>query len=219
MVVMMSNSGRARVRKPSSERRREILAAAAVIALDEGLEAITLRAVAARLDVRPGLVSHYFPVVGALVVEAFTTAAREGQLDTRSSDDTPAERLAAIIGDLRSEEAHAQFRLWSSARNVSRTSAAMAMALEELEEAGRSRLIELIESGIRAGEFGDVDAIAACVRIYMAIDGYGTYANNPLPFDHDSYEFFIADVAEWALGLAPGTLRSVRNARQAVSPG
>lgn len=215
---MMSSSDRVRVRKPASERRAEILASAASIALNEGLERITVRSVASRLDVRPGLVSHYFPAVDSLVIEAFTIAAKDGQFDTQTIPGSPAARLAAIIEGLGEAKAQAQYRLWSSARNFSRTSAAMAMALEELEESGRSRMIDLIEQGIRTGEFKGVDATAACVRIYMAIEGYGVYANNPLPFGHDAYEFFVSDVAEWALGLAPGTLRTHPNDERAFNP-
>jgi AcrR family transcriptional regulator len=218
MTNMMSSSDRVRVRKPASERRAEILATAASIALDEGLERITVRSVASRLDVRPGLVSHYFPTIDTLVVEAFTAAANEGQFDSQTASGSPAERLAEIIASLAEAKAQAQYRLWSSARNFSRTSAAMAMALEELEESGRSRMIDLIDQGIRTGDFKGVDATAACVRIYMAIDGYGAYANNPLPFGHDAYDFFVSDVAEWALGLAPGALRTLASNERAFNP-
>ena len=48
----------ARARKRPEERRAEILDTAADIALREGLERITLRAVADQLGVRPGLSSH-----------------------------------------------------------------------------------------------------------------------------------------------------------------
>lgn len=214
----MSSSDRARVRKPASERRAEILAAAASIALSEGLERITVRSVASRLNVRPGLVSHYFPAVDTLIVEAFMVAANEGQFDTQITLESPAERLAAIFEGLRDAKAQAQYRLWSSARNFSRTSAAMAMALEELEEAGRSRMTDLIEQGARTGDFAGVDATAACVRIYMAIDGYGVYANNPMPFSHDAYDYFVSDVAEWALGLAPGSLRTHTSHERTFKP-
>ncbi|MFG3527176.1 hypothetical protein ACGF8B_10530 [Streptomyces sp. NPDC047917] len=44
---------------------------AASVAPTEGLEGITLRRIGERLGVRPGLVSHCFPVVDELVAEEF----------------------------------------------------------------------------------------------------------------------------------------------------
>lgn len=55
--------------------------AAASVALAEGLEGIALRRIGERLDVRPGLVGHYFPVVDELVAEAFGQAVG-AELDT-----------------------------------------------------------------------------------------------------------------------------------------
>ena len=62
-------------RKPPEERRTEIVQAASVLALTEGLESLTLRRVADALGVVPGLVNHYFRSVEDLVAEAFTAAA------------------------------------------------------------------------------------------------------------------------------------------------
>lgn len=206
---MVSSSRPARVRKSAQARRAEILAAAARIAVEDGLERITLRAIAERLDVRPGLISHYFPSVDDLVLEAFRAAAGAERVVLDDAEGTPLERMTHFVRDHGGPAAETQNRLWFSARNVSRSSAAMAMALEELEEIGRAAMAGLIEEGIAAGDFGDVDVTDAGVRILMAIDGYGAYVNSPLPFGNEAYEFFVADIAEWALDLAPGTLRGL----------
>ncbi len=204
----MSTPRHGRTRKPPAARRAEILTAAVRIALGEGLDRITLRAVADSLDVRPGLVHHYFPAVEDLIVEAFRTAAATERSALFEATGTPLERMSRLLTSLTGPQAQAGHRLWSSARHISRSSAAMAMAVEELEELGRAQMTELIREGMGSGDFGDVDATATCVRIYMAIDGFGAYANSPLPFGHEAYEFFVADVAEWALDLARGTLRA-----------
>ena len=68
MNRMVSSAPVARSRKRPSERRAEIVREAAGIALTDGLERITLRAVAERLGVRPGLITHYFPVAEDLVI-------------------------------------------------------------------------------------------------------------------------------------------------------
>ncbi|MFE6993528.1 TetR/AcrR family transcriptional regulator, partial [Streptomyces pharetrae] len=72
---MPSSVPRKRTRKDPAARRAEIVDAAAGVALREGLECVTLRRVAEELDVRPGLISHYFPSADDLVAEAFGSAA------------------------------------------------------------------------------------------------------------------------------------------------
>ncbi|WP_449341177.1 TetR family transcriptional regulator, partial [Streptomyces canarius] len=79
---MSSSVQRKRVRKDPAARRAEIVAAAAAVALTEGLECVTLRRIAEELDVRPGLISHYFPSVEDLVAEAFADAAT-AEIDAR----------------------------------------------------------------------------------------------------------------------------------------
>ena len=60
-------------RRPPAERRAELAASARAVALDEGLAAVTLRAVAARAGVTPALVAHYHESMDALVAETFTS--------------------------------------------------------------------------------------------------------------------------------------------------
>ena len=60
-----------RTRKSPAERRDEIAAAARDIALADGLVAVTLRAVAARVGVAPGLVAHHVDGMDALVADTF----------------------------------------------------------------------------------------------------------------------------------------------------
>jgi len=60
-----------RTRKSADERRAEVADAARAIALDQGLAAVTMRAVAARVGVAPGLVAHYAPSMDDLVADTF----------------------------------------------------------------------------------------------------------------------------------------------------
>ncbi|MFF9352272.1 hypothetical protein [Streptomyces sp. NPDC014734] len=97
---MPSGTQRKRIRKSPSDRRAAIVDTAAATALTEGLECVTLCRVGERLDVRPGLISHCFPVVEQLVAEAFGTAAG-GELDALLPPDRaerpPTERLARFF--------------------------------------------------------------------------------------------------------------------------
>ena len=110
-------------RKPPLERRTEIVQAASVLALAEGLESLTLRRVADALGVVPGLVNHYFRSVEDLVAEAFAAAAY-GEFETlfTAVDEagTSLERMRALIGLLVSDDRDDISLLWLDAWNVSR---------------------------------------------------------------------------------------------------
>jgi AcrR family transcriptional regulator len=207
MDAMTSSTVSTRSRKRPEERREEILSHAAVIALDEGLERITLRAVAERLRVRPGLITHYFPAAEDLVVEAFARAAANEREQFFPADGDPLVRLAHFIGHIERGASLPLARLWLNARHLSRFSPALDVVLEEQDALDRARLTALIEDGVASGVFPPVDVEAACIRIFIAVDGGGSYVNNTADFTHPAYRHFVADVAEWALGLEPETLR------------
>lgn len=205
---MMSSPAPRQIRKAPAERRSEIVAAAAEIALGDGLERITLRGVADRLGVRPGLINHYFPVAEELVVEAFALAIAGERETLFSAGGTPINRVAALIARIESSESRALAQLWLNARHLSRFHPALAESLAVQEEMDRDRLVALVDDGIRSGDFRTADALAAAVRIFTAVDGVGAYVNNVGTFSEDSYTHFVADTAEWALGLEPGVLRA-----------
>jgi len=64
-------------RKSAAQRSAEIRAAARALALDDGLTALTQRAVAERAGVAPSLVAHYQPSMEALITEAFSSIASD----------------------------------------------------------------------------------------------------------------------------------------------
>lgn len=208
MFDMVSSANSSRQRKPPAERRAEIVAAAAGIALTEGLERITLRAVAARLGVRAGLITHYFPAVEKLTAEAFASSVAEERGRLFPSAGTPTQRLAHLVTLLQGPAALELARLWLNARHLARFNVSLAEGLEDQEALDREQLAALIAEGVAAGEFQTDDAEASAVRILTAVDGFGAYANNSATFEDSSFTRFISDVAEWTLGLAPGTLAS-----------
>jgi hypothetical protein len=61
-------------------------------------------------------------------------------------------------------------------------------------------------TGIAQGDFAETDAAVASIRIFLAVDGCGSYVNSSGDHAEPTYEHFVADVAEWALGLKPGSL-------------
>lgn len=204
---MVSRSPAKPRRLPPHERRAEIVAEAAAIALDEGLERITLRAVAERLGVRPGLISHYFPAVEELVAEALDLALSVDRETLFPASGSPVERVAALVIGAQSGESRNLARLWLNARHLARFSPAIAENVVAQEALNRDRLITVIEEGVRSGTFRTSDAAAAAEQILIAIDGVGSYVNNTGDFDEETYTTLIERLAEWALGLEVGTLR------------
>lgn len=195
-----------RARKRPEERRAEILQEASRIALDDGLERITLRAVADRLAVRPGLISHYFPAAEDLVAAAFARAVTGERERLFSTAGDPTERLARLVRRVTTGEADDLARLWLNARHLGRFSTVLAAVLAEQEAVDRERMQALIEAGVAVGEFHTGDPFAACVRIFVAIDGFSVYVNASDTFEEPAYTRFVSDVCEWTLGLPPGSL-------------
>lgn len=209
MGDVTSSTSSPRIRKRPEERREEILGCAADIAIEEGLERITLRAVAGRLGVQPGLITHYYPVAEDLVVAAFARAAVTEREQFFTAEGTPIERLARFVHHIERGASLPLARLWLNARHLSRFSPALDAELQVQDTLDRERLTEIIDDGIAAGDFADVDAETACIRILIAVDGGGSYVNSSSQSDHPAHQRVVADVAEWSLGLEPGTLGEV----------
>ncbi|MDT0611112.1 TetR family transcriptional regulator [Streptomyces lancefieldiae] len=203
------------------QRRAEIVETAARIALEEGLELITLRRVAEELSVRPGLISHYFPVADHLVSEAFTDAAakeRESLLPSHEQDLPPVDRLARFLVGLADGDYLDLSRLWLNARHLSRFKDPLRLAVRTQESLTRTALVALIDRGVQAGEFTTDDALRTALHILITVDGLGSYANDDAQPEGglDPSDMAI-ETAETRLGLAPGTLRVRARARSADS--
>jgi AcrR family transcriptional regulator len=216
MITVTSSEISVRTRKRPEERREEILEHATAIALDEGLERITLRAVADRLGVRPGLITHYFPAAEALVIEAFTRAAVQERERFFTASGTPKERVAHFVAHVERGASLPLARMWLNARHLARFSPALDIALQQQDELDRERLTAIIEDGIASGDFRITDPETACIRILIALDGGGSYVNTATPPTHPAHEHVVADVSEWALGLEPGALRAAVEAAAAA---
>ena len=204
---MMSSPTTGRSRLDPAMRREQIVAEAAEIALTEGLERITLRAVAERLGVRAGLITHYFPAAEELVVTAFERAASTERDTLFRLGGTARRRLVRFLAEVSDDRSRNLARLWLNARHLARFSPALALALEQQEAEERDLLLLLLEEGIAGGDLPPVDAAAAGIRILVAVDGAGAYANDITDFTDDTFTHVVSDIAEWALGMPAGSLR------------
>ncbi|MGY0489403.1 TetR/AcrR family transcriptional regulator [Streptomyces sp. WG-D5] len=205
-----------RTRKAPEERRAEIIRTAARIALEHGLEPVTLRRVADELGVRPGLIGHYFPASDDLVAEAFGYAAtqeRNSLLPAAETDLPPADRLALFLVRITGGAYADLSRLWLNARHLSRFKESLRRAVDAQEAVTRGEFVELIEAGERDGSLTPRGgALRAALHILIAVDGMGTYANahtegaDPLP-EGLGLDDLVIETAETQLGLPAGALR------------
>ncbi|MEU0601194.1 TetR family transcriptional regulator C-terminal domain-containing protein [Streptomyces sp. NPDC006393] len=222
---MASSVQSKRVRKSPEERRSEIVSAAAAIALSEGLECITVRRVADELEVRPGLIGHYFPVTEDLVAEAFGVAATAeldelipaehppdgpaerppGSPDERPPDG-PAERLARFFSLTAGDSYDGISRLWLNARHLSRYRPALADRVTRQEALWRDRLSGLIREGSEAGVFHTDDPVETAVQILVVLDGLGAHANTDRGDRSPTVANMAVTTAERELGLPKGSL-------------
>lgn len=206
---MPSSVQRKRIRKDPSARRAEIVAASAAVALAEGLECVTLRRIADELAVRPGLISHYFPVTEDLVAEAFGNAAG-AELDSLLPPDPDAEsprlRLARFFARTSGEAYDAMSRLWINARHLSRYRPVLRDRVAEQEAAWRGRLTALVEEGVERGEFRTDDPYVTTIQILVVLDGLGAHANTDTSNRPAAATRLAITTAERELGLPFGAL-------------
>ncbi|MGW2345216.1 TetR/AcrR family transcriptional regulator [Streptomyces sp. NPDC001661] len=208
---MSSSVERKRIRKSPTARRAEIVAKAAEIALSEGLECITLRRIGEDLEVRPGLVSHYFPSAEELVAEAFGSAATgelEALLPEGGADTSATERLAGFLARTSGPAWDDISRLWINARHLSRYRGSLRERVEAQEADWRGRLTGLLAEGVERGEFRAGDPEVVAMQILVVLDGLGANAGadmGSLPVGVGRMAF---RVAECQLGLVEGALDS-----------
>jgi AcrR family transcriptional regulator len=196
-------------RKPPEERRTEIVQAASVLALTEGLESLTLRRVADALGVVPGLVNHYFRSVEDLVAEAFTVAAygeTSAVFRTVEQETTPLVRMRALIALLVTPDRDDISLLWLDAWQASRARPALQAAVGEQMRVWQQRVADLISSGVADGVFRNDNPAAAATRLMAVVDGLSVHAAMRSPVDYAVVRQLVIDSTERELGLRQGEL-------------
>ena len=191
------------------ERRIEIVQAASVLALAEGLESLTLRRVADALGVVPGLVNHYFRSVEDLVAEAFAVAAygeTSAVFRLVEEEGTALERMRALIGLLVTPDRDDISLLWLDAWQASRQRPALHAAVTQQMLVWQQRVADLISAGVADGVFRADDPPAAATRLMAVVDGLSVHAAMRSPVDYAVVRQLVIESTERDLGLRPGEL-------------
>ncbi|WP_395243814.1 TetR/AcrR family transcriptional regulator [Agromyces sp. MMS24-K17] len=206
-------------RKPAAERSAEIRAAARALALEGGLVAVTLRAVAARVGVAPALVAHYAPAPGmdGLVADAFRSITADELADVRrvaGPDSDPAiDRLARLIRTALDPGRDDVTAVWVDAWSLGRRNPALAAAVRGVADGWQGLVAGIIRDGVASGAFGStghgaaapVDADAVAWLVIGLLDGL-----NAQSVVHDRHDPAAAGIVlgavERELGVAAGAL-------------
>ncbi|MFV0373930.1 TetR/AcrR family transcriptional regulator [Microbacterium sp.] len=168
-----------RVRKTPDERRAEVADAARAIALDDGLDAVTLRSVAARVGVAPGLVAHYIPSMDVLVADTFGEIVA-GELRSvvalMAGVDAAPQRLGLLIDTVLDGARRDVTLVWVQGWAVGSRNEALAARVRTEMDAWQQAIAGEIERGQDAGTFGEVDADAIAWHLLAMIDGLGAHS-------------------------------------------
>ncbi|WP_194396499.1 TetR/AcrR family transcriptional regulator [Microbacterium atlanticum] len=171
---MSSTSSRPRTRKAPAERAAEIVAAAIGIAREQGLSALTLRAVGERAGVAPGLVAHYHPSMDDLVARAYTDLVDEEIRDVEEvigAGDDPTLRLGRLIDTLMDDTREELTVVWVEGWAMSRRNEALAAAVRTQMQRWQALVERIVADGCRTGAFSTTAPGGVAWQLIGMIDG------------------------------------------------
>ncbi|TQO20274.1 TetR family transcriptional regulator [Rhodoglobus vestalii] len=176
---MSRSPGEGPARRSPRERTAQIEAAARALALDAGLAAVTLRAVAKRVGVASGLVARYAPSMDALVASTFQGIVETEIAEVRqllASESSPAACVVALVDTLLDQSRDDVTVIWVEAWGIGRRNATLAPVVRQQMDAWRDIIQDIIERGTACGEFRDVDAESVAWLLLGMIDGLNAHA-------------------------------------------
>lgn len=207
---MSTPSAKVRTRKSPQQRSREIRDVALEIAREQGLSALTQRAVAARAGVASGLVAHYAGSMEDLVAEAFREVTAAELADVRSDVETvgsAASKLARLI-ETTLDSGHDDVSLvWVDAWSLGRGSRALAEAIDEQMTAWQGLIAEVVEGGNVAGDFATEDVAAVAWQILAMVDGLTAHALTR-GTAAQQFAWRLAQASEVLVGAPAGSITS-----------
>jgi AcrR family transcriptional regulator len=160
-------------------RRNEILAATSATIADRGLCETRIADIADHIGASPALILYYVPSKAALVTEALVYQdqvfhdAVKGELDNAG---TAIGKLGILVEascpkPTRGNDEPDGWVLWPAAWEMSRHDPTLAAARARLDESWRNQIAAIVEEGIAAGEFDDVDSADFAIQLAALLDG------------------------------------------------
>jgi AcrR family transcriptional regulator len=202
-----------RRRKAPEVRRQEILDAATSLSIERGSASISVRDVAERASVAPGLIHHYFPSLDALITESFGSWADEilTRLRQQAEGVSPRTGLALVVTNLTPEE-----RIWNDALTTSSRFSQLNQRARELSIEYLAHVESLIRAGIDEGVFRCDDPTLAAWRLILMLDGLVAMVHIIKIIEPSQIPLIVGPVVEEQLQLEPGSFTELV---QAISSG
>ena len=207
-----------RRRRSPAQRRAQIAEAARALALDEGLAAVTLRAVAARAGVTPALIAHYMPSMDELVADTFAAVvgAELDEVRELAASAPPVPRLASVLRTVLDGTRDDVTLVWIEAYALGRRSEALAAAVRAAMDDWQGMLRDLLADGVAAGAFRIADPADAAWQLLGMIDGLNAQALVRWGATGDRSTLLLHAV-EGMLDLTRGTLTAPRTPQKGTS--
>lgn len=166
-------------RLPPEERERTILDGGIALARENGLDTLTVRAVAARVGVTPALVAHYRPVMDAFVAEVFGTIVA-GERDEVIAAFSPVGGLRAslqrlvetLLDDSRDDVA----LIWVQAWSLGVRNEPLGERVRAEMDLWQSRLEEVISGAAIADPDDSADPAFAAWMLLAMVDGMSAHS-------------------------------------------
>ncbi|MDY0908668.1 TetR/AcrR family transcriptional regulator [Microbacterium sp. CFBP9034] len=209
---MSTTDPRVRTRKAPAERAAEILDAATAIAREQGLGALTLRAVADRAGVASGLIAHYQPSMDDLVARVYSDLVEEEIREVRAlaaREASPAARFARVLETLLDGSREDLTVVWVESWAISRRNPALAAAVRRQMSVWQLLLVEIADEGVADGSFATAETSAVAWQIMGMVDGLNAQS---LVREADPATAIaqMSRAAETLLGARPGSLALAR---------
>ncbi|ARC56064.1 hypothetical protein AS850_03115 [Frondihabitans sp. 762G35] len=185
-----------------------IAEAARRIATSSGLTAITLRRVASTAALSPADVAAREPSMSALAARTFADLAHDEF--SRIRDDlgectSPLDGLRFLVTSLQGEEHSLSKTVWADAWSVGRHNEFVAAAARTSMDAWQSLLTDLVDDGVRSGDFRVADSHLAALLFFALIDSTTAYGLVGYRSEAERADLITFSL-ESTLGLEPGTL-------------
>lgn len=201
-------------RKSPEDRREEIRAAAAQVALQEGLGRITSRRIASVVGVKSGLITHYFPSIDQLVAEAFAEVVEQERVKlVAATSPLPdsIEKIRQTLAAYVSVDRDPLSLLWLDAWREAADRPMIREVVVEQMEHDVAAMEALIQEGVSAGDLLIDSPVRAAMRILSILDGHVVSsavrtALTGSSLDYPAVEDMLFSTAERELGLPAGTL-------------
>lgn len=190
-------------RKAPAQRRAEIIGTAAAIAVQDGLDKVTAKRVAAALGVRPGLVDHYFTadqLVAAAFAQAASAESDEVFGEAGTLPDAP-DQVRHLLASWLNPGQDPISLLWLDAWQASRHRPALHAEVTALMTKDIDRLTAIIQAGADRGQFTCEDAAVAANQIFNVVDGLSVQSAVRGALEYTHGRALIAAVTESLLGV------------------